>query len=60
MCLRYAARPWYKPEPSSIVGYYTEKLLVKLGWYEEMPGPRCVATTLMGLIRFFLTLFDDT
>ncbi|KAF8197139.1 hypothetical protein BJ912DRAFT_954913 [Pholiota molesta] len=37
---RFAARPWYKPEPSSTVGYYTEKLLVKLGWYEEMPGPR--------------------
>ncbi|KAF9476142.1 hypothetical protein BDN70DRAFT_882785 [Pholiota conissans] len=35
---RYAARPWYKPESTSIIGRYTDKLLVKLGFYLEMPS----------------------
>ncbi|KDR72939.1 hypothetical protein GALMADRAFT_73434 [Galerina marginata CBS 339.88] len=36
---KWAARPWYRPEPTSTFGYYKEKLLVKVGWYTEMPGP---------------------
>ncbi|KAF8197134.1 hypothetical protein BJ912DRAFT_954888 [Pholiota molesta] len=37
---RYAARPWYRSESSSTIGYYMDKLFVKLGWFLEVPSPR--------------------
>ncbi|KAF9476143.1 hypothetical protein BDN70DRAFT_935289 [Pholiota conissans] len=34
----YCARPWYKPQSSSTAGYYFDMLLVKIGYYLEMPS----------------------
>ncbi|PPQ67784.1 hypothetical protein CVT25_009088 [Psilocybe cyanescens] len=36
---KWAARPWYRPEPTNILARWREQLLVKIGWYSEMPGP---------------------
>ncbi|KAH9475208.1 Mycophenolic acid biosynthesis cluster protein B [Psilocybe cubensis] len=41
---KWAARPWYRPEPTTSFGYFTEKLLVKLGWYSEMPSSMLKST----------------
>ncbi|KAF8966173.1 hypothetical protein BDZ97DRAFT_1658235 [Flammula alnicola] len=41
---KYAAVPWYRPEPTTIVSYCKEKLLVKLGWHSKMPSPQLKST----------------
>ncbi|CAA7271256.1 unnamed protein product [Cyclocybe aegerita] len=35
---KFAARPWYRPQPTGL-GYLRDKLLVAAGWFTEMPGP---------------------
>ncbi|KAF8966157.1 hypothetical protein BDZ97DRAFT_1658205 [Flammula alnicola] len=34
-----SVRPWYRPEPTGMISYCQERLLVLLGWYLKMPGP---------------------
>ncbi|KAF9524231.1 hypothetical protein CPB83DRAFT_898089 [Crepidotus variabilis] len=34
---KWTAKPWYKPESTGL-GYYRDKLLVSIGFYNEMPG----------------------
>ncbi|KAF8906989.1 hypothetical protein CPB84DRAFT_1844115 [Gymnopilus junonius] len=36
---KWAARPWYRPESTSMLGYLRDKSLVTINYYTEMPGP---------------------
>ncbi|KAF5319248.1 hypothetical protein D9619_008748 [Psilocybe cf. subviscida] len=36
---KWAAKPWYRPEPTTFVGHLRERLLVAVGWYSELPKP---------------------
>ncbi|PPQ96008.1 hypothetical protein CVT26_016170 [Gymnopilus dilepis] len=36
---KWAARPWYRPEPTTTMGYLRDKFLVAINFYTEMPGP---------------------
>ncbi|PPR04673.1 hypothetical protein CVT24_011890 [Panaeolus cyanescens] len=35
---KFAARPWYRPEHSGVFKIW-DRMLVKIGWHQELPGP---------------------